>query len=279
MLLDLKPTTSIVDAIRERDRLDRDAPSPPDAQARQRTAPAGRAGRMRSRASKWTTRRSRGSLNMARRSFKYVIVDTFPMLDSVLMTTLDVTDVAFIVVQGLAPAVAGIARLLPVLGGTRPSRRAAAPGPELQLQAVSRKPAALGHRQPAAAHARLRRAVRGPRPAVDEHRQSAHPAHAAMGALRTDHQPSRRRSRRLDRSTRPARRGARRSVPIGAASERPIRRRCCDDRSSRRSRRRLQRCGGAAEGALPRGPAGRRPRTATRRAKPAKPGTIATTWR
>jgi pilus assembly protein CpaE len=39
------------------------------------------------------------------------------MLDSVLMTILDVTDVAFVVVQGMAPAVAGIARLLPVLEG------------------------------------------------------------------------------------------------------------------------------------------------------------------
>ncbi len=56
-------------------------------------------------------------INMARRSFKYVVIDTFPMLDSVLMTILDVTDVAFIVVQGMAPAVAGIARLLPVLDG------------------------------------------------------------------------------------------------------------------------------------------------------------------
>jgi len=46
-----------------------------------------------------------------------VIIDTFPMLDSVLMAILDVTDVAFIVAQGLAPAVAGIARLLPVLEG------------------------------------------------------------------------------------------------------------------------------------------------------------------
>src|SRR5688500_17457838 len=54
---------------------------------------------------------------MARRSFRYVIIDTFPMLDSVLMSILDVTDVALIVVQGLAPAVAGTARLLPVLEG------------------------------------------------------------------------------------------------------------------------------------------------------------------
>ena len=56
-------------------------------------------------------------VNMARRSFKFVIVDTFPMLDAVLMTILDLVDMAFLVVQGTAPSVAGIARLLPVLEG------------------------------------------------------------------------------------------------------------------------------------------------------------------
>ena len=56
-------------------------------------------------------------LNMARRSFAYVIVDTFPMLDSVLMTILDIGDVDFVVAQGTAPSVAGMARLLPVLDG------------------------------------------------------------------------------------------------------------------------------------------------------------------
>src|SRR5207253_7587238 len=41
----------------------------------------------------------------------------FPMLDSILIAILDAADVAFVVVQGTAPAVAGIARLLPVLDG------------------------------------------------------------------------------------------------------------------------------------------------------------------
>jgi pilus assembly protein CpaE len=46
-----------------------------------------------------------------------VIIDTFPILDSVLMTILDVADLDFVVVQGMAPAVAAIARFLPVLEG------------------------------------------------------------------------------------------------------------------------------------------------------------------
>ncbi len=116
MLLDLKPTTSIIDAIRERDRLDKTL-------LRHLTLRHGTGLRLLAA----PTDALEGAevddeaisriINMARRSFKYVIIDTFPMLDSVLMAILDVTDVAFIVTQGLAPAVAGIARLLPVLEG------------------------------------------------------------------------------------------------------------------------------------------------------------------
>ena len=116
MLLDLKPTTSIVDAIRERDRLDKTL-------LRHLTLRHGSGLRLLAA----PTDALEGSevddeaisriINMARRSFEYVVIDTFPMLDSVLMTILDVTDIAFIVVQGMAPAVAGIARLLPVLEG------------------------------------------------------------------------------------------------------------------------------------------------------------------
>lgn len=116
MLLDLRPTTSIVDAIRERDRLDRTL-------LRHLTLRHGSGLRLLAapvdalEGVEVDDEAISRVLNMARRSFKYVIVDTFPMLDSVLMTTLDATDLAFIVVQGLAPAVAGVARLLPVLEG------------------------------------------------------------------------------------------------------------------------------------------------------------------
>ena len=116
MLLDLKPTTSIVDAIRERDRLDRTL-------LRHLALRHGSGLRLLAapvdalEGAEIDDEAISRVLNMARRSFKYVIVDTFPMLDSVLMTTLDATDVALIVVQGLAPAVAGVARLLPVLEG------------------------------------------------------------------------------------------------------------------------------------------------------------------
>jgi pilus assembly protein CpaE len=116
MMLDLKPTTSIVDAIRERDRLDktllRHLTLRHGSGLRLLAAPADAL-----EASEVNDEAVARIVNMARRSFEYVIVDTFPMLDSVLMTILDVADLEFIVVQGMAPAVAGIARFLPVLEG------------------------------------------------------------------------------------------------------------------------------------------------------------------
>jgi pilus assembly protein CpaE len=116
MMLDLKPTTSIVDAIRERDRLDktllRHLTLRHGSGLRLLAAPADAL-----EASEVNDEAVARIVNMARRSFEYVIIDTFPILDSVLMTILDVADLDFIVVQGMAPAVAAIARFLPVLEG------------------------------------------------------------------------------------------------------------------------------------------------------------------
>jgi len=116
LMLDLKPTTSIVDAIRERDRLDatllRNLTLKHPSGLRLLAAPADAL-----EGSEVNDEAIARILNLARRAFTYVIVDTFPILDNVLMTILDVADVAFVVVQGTAPAVAGIARLLPVLDG------------------------------------------------------------------------------------------------------------------------------------------------------------------
>lgn len=56
-------------------------------------------------------------ITLARRTFRHVVVDTFPMMDSIGMAILDLTDTAFVMVQGTAPSVAGAARLLPILEG------------------------------------------------------------------------------------------------------------------------------------------------------------------
>jgi pilus assembly protein CpaE len=116
MMLDLKATTSIVDAIRERDRLDktllRHLTLRHGSGLRLLAAPADAL-----EASEVNDEAIARIVNLARRSFEYVIIDTFPILDSVLMTILDVADLDFVVVQGMAPAVAAIARFLPVLEG------------------------------------------------------------------------------------------------------------------------------------------------------------------
>ncbi len=54
-------------------------------------------------------------LTVARQAFDYVIVDTFPVIDSVTVAVLDVADLAFIVLNNLMPAVLGTAELFKVL--------------------------------------------------------------------------------------------------------------------------------------------------------------------
>ncbi len=55
------------------------------------------------------------TLTLARRVYDYVIVDTFPMLDGLVLAILDLSDRAYVVVQNTVPNVVGGSRLLPVL--------------------------------------------------------------------------------------------------------------------------------------------------------------------
>jgi pilus assembly protein CpaE len=54
-------------------------------------------------------------LTLARRTYDWVIVDTFPYLDGMIMAILDLSDRAYVVVQNTVPNVVGAARLLPVI--------------------------------------------------------------------------------------------------------------------------------------------------------------------
>lgn len=114
--LDLKPTTSLVDAVRQRDRLDptlvRHLTLKHWSGLRLLAAPADAL-----EGAEVDDEAIARVLHVARRAFRYVIIDTPPLIDNVVMTLLDVADMAFVVVQGLAPGVAGAARLLPVLEG------------------------------------------------------------------------------------------------------------------------------------------------------------------
>jgi pilus assembly protein CpaE len=116
LMLDLIPQTTIVDAVREKDRLDetllRRLAVPHDCGLYLLAAPSDAF-----EASDIDDASISRVLNVARRTFDYVVVDTFPLLDSIVISILDVTDVGYIVMQGLATNVVGIAKLLPVLKG------------------------------------------------------------------------------------------------------------------------------------------------------------------
>jgi pilus assembly protein CpaE len=116
LMLDVVPKTTIVDAVREKTRLDetmlRQLAVKHACRLHVLAAPANAMD-----ASEVDEESVYRVLNLARRAFRYVIVDTFPMLDSTVMATLDLTDLGLIVMQGTAPNVVGTARLLPVLKG------------------------------------------------------------------------------------------------------------------------------------------------------------------
>ncbi len=56
-------------------------------------------------------------LNFSRRAFDYIIVDTFPILDSTVLSILDLSDLVYIVMQGTAPNVIATSKLLPIFEG------------------------------------------------------------------------------------------------------------------------------------------------------------------
>jgi pilus assembly protein CpaE len=116
LMLDLNPTTTILDAVKEKDRLDetllRHLALRHATGLRLLAAPGNAI-----EAADVDDEAVGRILSMARRTFRHVVIDTFPVLDSVVMASLDLSDVAFVVVQGTAPSVAGAARFLPILDG------------------------------------------------------------------------------------------------------------------------------------------------------------------
>jgi pilus assembly protein CpaE len=113
-MLDLKPATTIVDAARERDRVDEmllEKLAVPHACGLRLLAAAPDAIEAAEISDETLTR----ILGLARRTFDYVVVDTFPMIDSILLAVLDLADRAYVVVQGTVPGVTGAAALLRVL--------------------------------------------------------------------------------------------------------------------------------------------------------------------
>jgi pilus assembly protein CpaE len=114
MMVDATPRTTIVDAIRESHRLDETLvrqlatqteqglhlfAAPPDAVEASHVDDEG------------LTR----IISLARRTYDYVIVDTYPMLDSVIMAALDFSDLVYVVFHATVPGVVGTAHFIEVL--------------------------------------------------------------------------------------------------------------------------------------------------------------------
>jgi pilus assembly protein CpaE len=115
-MLDLDPETTLVDAARQIDRLDevliRRLSAPHSSGLRVLGAPADAI-----EAADITEDKFARILSVARRAFDYVVVDTFPLLDGIVVAALDLSDLVYIVVQSTVPNVIGASRWAAVLGG------------------------------------------------------------------------------------------------------------------------------------------------------------------
>ncbi len=115
-LLDLTPATSLLDAAREVDRLDeillRQLNVPHSSGLHLLAAPAGAV-----EAAEIDDDIMSRVITLARRTYDFVIVDTFPMLDRVMVAVLDHSDRAYIVLENVVPTVLGGVKFLEVLKG------------------------------------------------------------------------------------------------------------------------------------------------------------------
>jgi pilus assembly protein CpaE len=114
LMLDVAPKTTIVDAIRESHRLDETlirqiaAPSPYGLHVLAAPIDAVEASHV-------DDEGLSRIVTLARRAYKYVIIDTYPMLDSVIMAALDMSDLVYVVFHATVPSVVGTAHFLDVL--------------------------------------------------------------------------------------------------------------------------------------------------------------------
>ena len=113
-LLDLQPGTTLTDAAQERDRLDdtmiRQLAIPHASGLHLLAAPADAIEAM-----EVDDTLIARVITLARRMYDFVIVDTFPMFDRVIVAALDLSDRAYIVMENVVPTLLGAVHLLDVL--------------------------------------------------------------------------------------------------------------------------------------------------------------------
>jgi pilus assembly protein CpaE len=113
-MLDLKPTTGLTDAVRERNRLDetliRQLATPHSSGLHLLAAPQDAL-----QAAEMDDEAMARILTLARRTYDYVLVDTFPLLDSVMVAVLDLSDRVFLIAESVVPTLLGMVSLIRVL--------------------------------------------------------------------------------------------------------------------------------------------------------------------
>ncbi|MEL7264455.1 MAG: AAA family ATPase, partial [Planctomycetota bacterium] len=113
-MLNLNPTTTLLDAFEQRQRLDetliRQLATPHPSGLLLLAAPNDPV-----LAADIDDQSMTRLLNLARRSFRYVIVDTFPLFDQIVMTVLDIARRAYIVLDNVVPTVLSAVQLLKLL--------------------------------------------------------------------------------------------------------------------------------------------------------------------
>jgi pilus assembly protein CpaE len=115
-LLDLTPTTSLTDVVREADRLDEtlieQLATPHRSGLHLLAAPANAV-----EAAEIDDEVLSRTLTLARRAYDFVLVDTFPMLDRAIVAVLDLSDRAYVVLENVVPTLLGAVKLVEVLRG------------------------------------------------------------------------------------------------------------------------------------------------------------------
>jgi pilus assembly protein CpaE len=113
-LLDLKPTSTLTDLARESDRLDagmlRQVTTVHSSGLHLLAAPADAIEAM-----EVDDLLMARVITLARKTYEYVVVDTFPMFDRVVIATLDLSDHAYVVLENVLPTLLGGIKLLEVL--------------------------------------------------------------------------------------------------------------------------------------------------------------------
>jgi len=113
-MLELKPTTTLLDTIREHQRLDstliRQLATPHECGLDLLAAPPDPVS-----ATEVDDELLTRVLNLARRTYKYVVIDTFPMFDRIVMSTVDAADAVYVVLDNVVPSVLSITQFMKLL--------------------------------------------------------------------------------------------------------------------------------------------------------------------